>query len=144
MALSAPALVSELNNVLFPTLGSPTMPSFILYDTCSKILYLTGFSPFYVILLHAFIVLENSPIQFNIVSYLPHLWNHKNQFSPHFPITHPMAVDMRIITMEKRKEFTETRVARCPEGIISFKRTSVRTSRKSSEKAPTKPPKVIT
>ena len=32
--------------------GKPTIPSFILSFTCSKILKLSGFSPFYVILLH--------------------------------------------------------------------------------------------
>ena len=30
-AESAPAFVSELNNVDFPTFGSPTMPSFMVY-----------------------------------------------------------------------------------------------------------------
>ena len=49
-----PALVSELNNVLFPTFGKPTIPNFILSFTCSKILKLSGFSPFYVILLNNF------------------------------------------------------------------------------------------
>jgi hypothetical protein len=40
LADSAPAFVSALNSVLFPTLGSPTIPNFIL-------LYISLTSDFY-------------------------------------------------------------------------------------------------
>ena len=46
MADSAPALVRELNNVLFPTLGSPTIPNFIFTYTCLENLAFQGFLPF--------------------------------------------------------------------------------------------------
>ena len=48
-------------------------------------------------------------------------------------------MDITIITNENVKEFTEISVALCSDGIISFNRMSVRTSRKSSAKEPTKP-----
>ena len=40
----APAFVSELNNVLFPTLGSPTIPNFISLYTSFRYIYLQYFS----------------------------------------------------------------------------------------------------
>ena len=55
----------------------------------------------------------------------------------------PINVDITIITNENVKEFTEISVALCSDGIISFNRMSVRTSRKSSAKEPTKPPRII-
>ncbi len=44
--------VSELNKVLFPTFGRPTIPSFISCYTYSEILYFQGFLPFSIFLLH--------------------------------------------------------------------------------------------
>lgn len=52
MADSAPAFVRELNKVLFPTLGRPTMPNFIFDDTCPEIHYMQGFLPFYIVMLY--------------------------------------------------------------------------------------------
>ena len=49
----------------------------------------------------------------------------------------------QIITNENVKEFTEISVALCSDGIISFNRMSVLTSRKSSAKEPAKPPRII-
>ena len=45
--------------------------------------------------------------------------------------------------MENIKEPTEIRVALCSDGIISFRITSVFTSRKSSASAPRNPPAII-
>ena len=55
----------------------------------------------------------------------------------------PINVDITIITNENVKEFTEISVALCSDGIISFNRMSVRTSRKSSAKEPANPPRTI-
>lgn len=52
-------------------------------------------------------------------------------------------MDITIITSENVNELTDIRVARCFDGIISFKITSVRTSKKSSENEPIKPPRII-
>ena len=60
---------------------------------------------------------------------------------PH--IIPPITVDSTIMTSENIKEFTEISVALCSDGIMSFKMTSVRTSRKSSENAPINPPHII-
>ena len=54
---------------------------------------------------------------------------------------HPNTVERTIIIIEKTNEFTDISVARCLDGIMSLSRISVRTSRKSSEKDPTNPPK---
>ena len=56
---------------------------------------------------------------------------------------HPNTVERTIIIIEKTNEFTDISVARCLDGIMSLSRISVRTSRKSSEKDPTNPPKTI-
>ena len=56
---------------------------------------------------------------------------------------HPIHVDNTIITIENRKELTDINVALCFDGIISFKMTSVLTSRKSSANAPTNPPRIM-
>lgn len=45
-------LCQELNNVLLPTFGSPTIPSFISCYTYPEILYFQGFLPFSIFLLH--------------------------------------------------------------------------------------------
>ena len=44
------SFVNELNNVLFPTFGKPTIPSFIFIFTCLKTLQFCGFSPFSIFL----------------------------------------------------------------------------------------------
>ena len=58
-AIKAPALVRELNNVDFPTFGSPTIPNFIMYFTCLKMPCFQAFPPFYVILLHLIFLFFN-------------------------------------------------------------------------------------
>lgn len=52
-------------------------------------------------------------------------------------------MDITIITSENVNELTDIRVARCFDGIISFKITSVRTSKKSSENEPIKPLRIM-
>lgn len=60
-----------------------------------------------------------------------------------YPIIHPTGAERIIIIMENKKEFTETRVARCSDGIIRFKSMSVLTERKLSQQAPINPPIAI-
>ena len=47
---SAPAFVNELNNVLFPTLGNPTIPNFISLNISFKCIDFTVFSDVFTVL----------------------------------------------------------------------------------------------
>ena len=63
---------------------------------------------------------------------------------PMYHIMLPISVDITIITSENVNELTDIKVARWPDGIMSFRMTSVRTSKKSSTNEPTPPPTIMT
>ena len=50
--MANPGIVNELNNVLFPTFGSPTIPNFIIFNTCLKMPYFQHFHLSLIFLLH--------------------------------------------------------------------------------------------